>query len=241
MITGASGLLGTELSKLYPDAYTPTHDEMPIENWSVVKSEIDSYRPMMIIHLAAMTGPNRCRAYKREAWKVNVEGTRNLVTAACMRPYRYFVLMSTPCVFKGDEDFYTEDSIPEPDNFYGLTKLAQEIIVQNSPDDYLVIRANFVKREKYQFDKAFTDRFSRYLYADVLAGEIKRVVDDRMLGTIHLCGDKKMSMFELAKLTRPDVQPLTLEEYYKNAPDSARLTKNMTLETNRSREYIKFK
>ena len=38
-------------------------------------------------------------------------------------------------------------------------------------------------------------------------------------------GDKKMSMFDLAKLTTPDVKPYTLEEYYRENPNSCKLTK----------------
>jgi dTDP-4-dehydrorhamnose reductase len=119
--------------------------------------------------------------------------------------------MSTACVFKGDTGDYVETDIPYPDNFYSLTKLIGEFIVKKMKN-HLVIRANFVSRERWKYEKAFTDRFGTYLFADDLALAIKDVVGCRLNGTVHLAGKEKLSMFELAKITTPEIKPITMDE-----------------------------
>ena len=53
-----------------------------------------------------------------------------------------------------------------------------------------------------------------------------------MEGIVHIVGDKKMSMFELAKLTTPDIQPITIKEY-----SGPKLTIDMSLDTERWKKY----
>jgi dTDP-4-dehydrorhamnose reductase len=173
-----------------------------------------------------------CEEDKLKAWKSNVLGTENLVDA-CLKHNKqvYFEYVSTACVFDGHRGFYTEEDMSNPENFYALTKLLGEFVVKKLPN-YLVVRTNFVAKEKWRFPKAFVDRFGTYLFAEDVAQGIKDVIQAKLTGVVHVCGDKKLSMFELARLTSCDVQPMTLNEY--NGP---RLTINMTLDTVRWKKY----
>jgi len=152
---------------------------------------------------------------KKVAWQVNVDGTENLVKAC--EKYRdgcYFVYMSTACVFYGDVGNYVETDTPYPKNFYSLTKLLGEFVVKySSLKKWLIVRTNFVPRERWPYRKAFIDRFGTYLFADDLALAIASVVKDNFTGIVHVCGDEKLSMFELAKITTPDIEPTTMAEY----------------------------
>jgi len=232
LITGASGNLGSELSKLYPKAAKPSHKELDIIDRYKVFKFIAENRPRKIIHLAALVGIRECEENRELAWKTNVLGTKNLVDA-CLK-YKskvYFAYMSTPCVFSGNpkEAPFFEDSIPYPKNFYSLTKLIGECIVRFSGlENKLIIRGNFVPRKKWPYEGAFTDRWGTYLFADQLAKAIKEVVNKKLTGIVHLVGDKKISMYELAKMC-PDsknVKPITLKDY-KGPP----LTQDMSLDT----------
>jgi dTDP-4-dehydrorhamnose reductase len=89
-----------------------------------------------------------------------------------------------------------------------------------------------VAKEKWRFPKAFVDRFGTYLFAEDAARGIRDVLEAKLQGIVHICGDKKLSMFELARMTTPDVQPMTLKEY-----TGPRLTIDMTLGTVRWRKY----
>jgi len=232
MITGGSGKLGRGLVALYPNSLHPSHAQLELSDRAAVFSYIEKQRPDIIIHTAALTGIRECEDNKPKAWKSNVIGTENIVDAYLkFKAESYFVYVSTACVFHGHRGFYTEKDIPYPENFYALTKLLGEFVVKKIPK-HLIVRTNFVARERWRFPKAFVDRFGTYLFAEDVAQGIKDVIQEKLTGIVHICGDKKISMFELAKITTPDVQPMTLKEY-----SGPKLTIDMTLDTVRWKKY----
>lgn len=213
LITGITGSLGSELKKIFPDSISPTHDDFDICNTSCVKEFFQNNKIDLVIHTAALTTVRGCEENKSEAMEVNVQGTRNLVSELKnSNPSGKFVYVSTACVFSGNSGMYLENSIPYPKNFYSLTKLLGEYIVTQF-DNSLIIRTNFIPRKKWPYPKAFTDRFGTYLFANQVASGIKDVLDENLCGIIHVVGDEKISMFELAKLTTPDVKPMTMKDY----------------------------
>jgi len=232
LITGGSGILGTELKKFFLDSLFPSHSELDITNHEMVfdyfsKNEFDS-----IIHTAAMTNVRQCESEKKLAWNTNVIGTKNLFDAATkFRPNSKFIYVSTACVFDGHVGMYKESSIPYPENFYALTKLIGEQQIKNLKN-YLIIRTNFVGKQKWMYPKAFTDRFGTYLFAENVASGIKEIFDDNIEGTIHIVGDKKLSMYDLAKITTTSIQPMTIDEY-----QGPPLTMDMSLDTERWKKY----
>ena len=232
LITGGSGILGTELKKFFPDSLYPSHSELDITNHEMVfdyfsKNEFDS-----IIHVAAMTSVRQCESEKKLSWDTNVVGTKNLVDATTeFRSNSKFIYLSTACVFDGHDGMYKESSIPSPENFYALTKLIGEQQIKNLKN-YLIIRTNFVGKQKWMYPKAFTDRFGTYLFAENVASGIKEIFDDNIEGTIHIVGDKKLSMYDLAKITTPSIKPMTIDEY-----QGPPLTMDMSLDTERWKKY----
>ena len=233
-ITGARGRLGRALSPLMA-TQTPGRELLDITNRQMVENYIRLHRPETFIHLAAYTSPAKCLMDKIGAWNTNVEGTRYIVHALEKYvPDCYFFLMSTPCIFNGEEETeHEENDFPDTENFYGLVKAMQEMIVKESRLTWVIVRSNFVSRVKWEHPVAFSDRYSYYLFADTLAEQIRNVIDKRMTGIVHIAGDTKMSMHEFA-LKCPDsqdVKPITLEEFYKGKP-LPKLTKYMLLKSN---------
>jgi dTDP-4-dehydrorhamnose reductase len=236
LITGSSGKLGKFVKEEFsPKNYTvlsPRHQELDVTNREEVFHYIEAHKPDTVIHLAAATSPPRCENNKEWAWKTNVVGTSNLIDA-CEEyvPNCYFVLMSTPCVFSGEEGNYDEESIPYPSNFYGFTKAVQEVIVIRSKLKSLIIRGNFVPKEKWPYPRSFTDRFGTYLFAHQLAKGIREVIEANLTGIVHIVGNKKLSMYELAKRcpSSGNIAPYTLDEYYRENPNACKLTKDMSL------------
>jgi dTDP-4-dehydrorhamnose reductase len=232
LITGGSGKLGTTLVRLFPHSLHPTHEQLDLSDKEAVFKYIALNQPNIVVHAAALTGVRDCEEDKPKAWKSNVLGTENLVDAFLKHGINvYFVYVSTACVFDGHRGFYTEEDIPYPENFYALTKLLGEFEVKKLPN-YLIIRTNFVAKEKWRFPKAFADRYGTYLFAEDVARGIDDVIKAGLQGIVHICGDRKMSMLDLARLTTPNVQPMTMNEY--NGP---RLTIDMTLDTIRWKKY----
>jgi len=232
LITGGSGILGTELKKLFPNSLFPSHSDLDITNNEMVfdyfsKNEFDS-----IIHTAAMTSVRQCESEKKLCWNSNVVGTKNLVDATTeFRSNSKFIYVSTACVFDGHTDMYKESSIPHPENFYALTKLIGEQFAKNLKN-HIIIRTNFVGKQKWMHPKAFTDRFGTYLFAENVASAIREIFDANIEGTIHIVGDKKLSMYDLAKITTPSIKPMTIDEY-----QGPPLTMDMSLDTERWKKY----
>jgi dTDP-4-dehydrorhamnose reductase len=215
LITGGTGNLGRELVKVFPTSLHPTHNELDITDEKHALEYIGKVHPDELIHSAALTGIRQCDNDKKKAYLTNVRGTRNLVKATAKYSHScLFVYISTASVFSGDEGGYTEEDVPNPKNLYSLTKLLGEYVVTESPlANYLILRVNFAPRQKYPYPKAFIDRYAAYLFSDDLAAAIKRVIDDGSRGTIHICGEERLSMFDFAKITNPDIQPTTLKDY----------------------------
>ena len=232
LITGGSGILGTELKKFFPDSLFPSRSELDITNHEAVfdyfsKNEFDS-----IIHAAAMTSVRQCESEKKLSWGTNVVGTKNLVDAAIkFNPNSKFSYVSTACVFDGHVGMYKESSIPYPENFYALTKLIGEQFVKNLKN-HIIIRTNFKGKQKWMYPKAFTDRFGTYLFAENVASGIREIFDANIEGTIHIVGDKKLSMYDLAKISTPSIKPMTIDEY-----QGPPLTMDMSLDTERWKKY----
>ena len=234
LITGGSGVLGKELRKVFPDALAQAHHELDITSKHQVKQYLQTHKVDTIIHAAAITSVEKCDKDKNLAYNTNFIGTRNLVEAI-KNTNILFVLISTACVFDGTRGMYKENDIPCPENYYGITKLLAEEEVKRL-HSFIIIRTNFAAREKWKYPKAFTDRYGTYLFADQVALGIKDVLKENSyhgdIGIFHVTGNKKLSMFELAKMTTPDVQPMTMADY-----KGARLTIDMTLETSRCLPY----
>jgi dTDP-4-dehydrorhamnose reductase len=232
-ITGSSGALGKQLKKKYPDCLSPSHQELELGNRDQVSEYFKNHHEIdIVIHAGALTGIRPCEENQSLAWKSNVEGTRNLVDAVMNSKQKIqFIYVSTACVFDGHHEMYKESSIPYPENFYALTKLVGESEVRKLPK-FLILRTNFVAKEKWPYPKAFTDRFGTYLFADGVAQGIYDVQKEELTGIVHIVGDKKISIFELAKITTPDVEPMTIEDY-----SGPKLTIDMSLDTERWKKY----
>jgi dTDP-4-dehydrorhamnose reductase len=215
LITGGTGRLGKELVKVFSESLHPTRQQLGLELKAQVDKYISEKKPDVIIHTAAVTSVPYCEENRKEAYETNVGGTENLINV-CVNHNSdcYFVLISTACVFRGDVGNYVETDLPYPKNYYALTKLLAESVVRYSGLKFLIIRTNFVAREKWPYPKAFTDRYGTYLFASDVGSAVKSVVKQKLTGIVHVRGDKRMSMFELAKITTPNIEPMTLSEYH---------------------------
>ena len=58
------------------------------------------------------------------------------------------------------------------------------------------------------------------------------LIKENIQGVVHIVGKKKISMFELAQLTTPDIKPMTLEDY--SGPN---LTIDMSLDSEVWKKY----
>jgi dTDP-4-dehydrorhamnose reductase len=232
LLTGGSGRLGSALKLAFPDALFPTRKELDLLSAESVANYIKKVKPSAVIHAAAMTSIRACEDDKVLCWKTNTEGTYHLVKA-CLEhcPQTSFLYVSTPCVFDGKRGSYVEEDLPAPKNMYGLSKLMAEQVCRVLPK-HLIVRTNFVAKAPWPYEGAFTDRFGTYLFAKDVAQGLKELLASGMTGIVHLIGDKKLSMYDLAVLCGSNPKKITMADY--SGPD---LPVDMSLETTRWKRY----
>ncbi len=232
LVTGGSGRLGASLKKVFSDALFPARAELDLAVPDSIFSFISHHKPSVIIHAAAMTSLRECESNKELCWKVNVEGTENLVKACLQHcPDSFFAYISTPGVFEGARGGYTENDLPAPKNTYGLSKFAAEQMCRFLKN-HLIVRTNFVPEAQWPYEGAFTDRFGTYLFAMDVAFGLKELLAANMTGTVHLVGDKKISMYELAVLCGSNPKKITMQDY-----SGPLLPVDMSMDTVRWKKY----
>lgn len=90
---------------------------------------VRDFDPEIVFHLAAKHHVPWCRAHPEETRSVNVDGTDALLSA--LGPsIRSVVLASSAAVYGWADQPFFEDSIPEPADVYGKSKLEAEQLLQ---------------------------------------------------------------------------------------------------------------
>lgn len=154
LITGAGGMLGKDVYELmskddnfqvYPLDKNPLPYPNAIElditsDKNVVLEKIAKINPEVIIHCAAYTDVKWCeQANNHEATdKLHVDATRTLASHNRAR----FIYISTDSVFDGSKGNYSEEDIPNPQNYYALSKLKGEKAALESNKNAIILRTN---------------------------------------------------------------------------------------------------
>ena len=207
LLTGGSGALGTELQKL-EDFIAPSHKELDITSERSISDFFEEYSPNLIVHCAAYTDVSKAETEKKKCYDINVRGTANLAKYGIPMVY-----ISTEYVFDGEKGNYTEQDIPNPRNFYALTKLLGEFEVKRTQS--LIIRT-ILKPKPFEHAAACTNQYTAGDYVDVIAKEIMITIDnfDFIFNysnhEILNIGTGRKSVFDLASQTR-EVIPITVE------------------------------
>lgn len=191
LLTGGSGLLGRNLKI---EADRPTSQELNITTGGFRLNKYD-----LIVHCAAYTNTTNAENIEKvKCFNVNVWGTLLLLDA-----YK-----DVPFVYISSE--YAHD----PVNFYSLTKKMAEDLVKIHPC-HLIIRTLF-KPYPYPYERAFTDQWTQGDTIDKIAPLIDKAIMewDKTSKTIYV-GTGRKTLFELAKESKPDVKPNTVEEWSK--------------------------
>ena len=227
LITGASGLYGSKLAKLALakgiEVYSSDIQslsvygnfvKLDISGKQQVEEAFKTIKPDVVVHAATLTDVDKCETNKELAWKVNVEGTKNIVEAA-QSAGSFLIYISTDYVFSGEKGNYKETDKPDPINYYGLTKLKAEEIVQTQPE-YFIARPSVIygstpaagkvnfalwlieTLRKGEHVKIVTDQWNTPTLNTNLAEMTLEVIERRLTGIYHLCGATRVSRFEFA-------------------------------------------
>jgi dTDP-4-dehydrorhamnose reductase len=199
LITGGGGLLGSELKKYFPNAFTPSKTELDIKEnikESLFYKSKNFKNIKLVIHCAAIKN-TKCTDCPMEAMKTNIMGTAN-VAIFCEEIKSKMVYISTDYVFKGDKGNYKTTDEVSPVNYYGETKLAGEYVTK-SVENHLIIRLSFFPNE-FPYESAFYDQYTTRITVSEAAMRIHDAIKKNRKGTIHIAG-KRQTSYEYALST----------------------------------------
>jgi dTDP-4-dehydrorhamnose reductase len=199
IVTGGSGLLGTELRRLLPDADFPSSELFNVEKYEQLVEYCKPGSFSLLFHAAAFTSPPRIDKDPLRAIQTNIIGTANVVRL-CALHSAFLVYVSTDYVFRGDRGNYTEDSELHPINKYAWSKLGGECAVRLY-DRSLIIRTSFGP-PVFPYEKAFTDQWTSRQSVIEIARKMKELIDARVSGVVHVGGIRR-TVFDYAQSLDP--------------------------------------
>jgi dTDP-4-dehydrorhamnose reductase len=234
LVTGSNGLLGQKLterilakndfeliatakgSNRYSQKEGYLYAEMDILDEANVMEVITKIKPDAVINTAAMTNVDTCETEKKACWALNVKSVEYLIKACKVNDVQ-LVHLSTDFIFDGLAGPYKEDDAPCPVSFYGESKLAAELLLQESDIDWTVLRtiivygivndmsrSNIVLWAKGALEKGnpiniVNDQWRMPTLAEDLAEICLLAAEKRAKGVFNASGKDMMSIMELVQ------------------------------------------
>jgi len=238
VVTGGNGQLGKELQEIsssYPqfEFYFLTREDMPIDQFELVRNYFSALKPAYCINCAAYTAVDKAESEKNLAFLINGEAV-GVLAAVCKEYDTKFIHISTDYVFNGEATYpYTENFPTDPINVYGASKLEGERNAMQFNPDSIVIRTswvyssygkNFVKtmmrlmNEKDEI-KVINDQVGSPTYAADLAEVILQIIPDWKPGIYNFSNEGIITWYEFAVAIKEiincpcDIKPIITAEY----------------------------
>ncbi len=228
MITGASGLLGNNLSFCLKDDYTILglfHQhacaiegialkQIDLTDLNQVQNIVREFQPEVVIHCAALSDVEYCESHQDLATKANVLATRHLIKAidqtACQ-----FIFISTDSIYDETSGLLIdEQGAVNPPNYYSRTKIEaeKEAFKHNNT---LVLRTNIFGwniQEKFSLGewiihelshqikiKGFSDAEFSSIYTFELAKLIDHAIQKKIRGVYNAASRTHVSKYQFAR------------------------------------------
>ena len=203
LMTGGSGLLGSEIKKLDSEIISPSRAEMDITDYDSVFAIFKKYKPDIVLHLAAATHPPEHEKNPELGISVNIIGSANLARAAHRLGAR-LVYTSTDYLYAGQGPHKETEPILPPYKF-AWSKLGGECAVSMLSDS-LILRLSFGPRP-FPWDKAYQGQYNSKLYVDEMAPLFLAAAKSEAIGIMNI-GGPRTSLENYARRTRRDIQTI---------------------------------
>lgn len=200
LITGKGSFIGTSLIKWLKQ----TPHQYEIEELSVRGNDWEDFNFSqydVVLHLAGIAHVSTDPEMEAEYYRINRDIAIKVAKKAKSNSVKQFILMSSIIVYgsaKKSDGFIEKDSIPEPNNFYGNSKLQAEEGVRALEDDNFkvaVLRPPMIYGRGSKGNYPVLAKFSRklpvfpnidnkrsMLHIDNLCEFIKLIVDNKEKG-----------------------------------------------------------
>ncbi|UCG78076.1 MAG: dTDP-4-dehydrorhamnose reductase [Nitrospirota bacterium] len=150
LITGAKGMLGTDLSKALADhneVISLSRNDLDVTKREDCISVVKSYGPDIVVNCAAYTMVDVAEKEVDLAFAINGNGAQN-VALACEEAGIPICHISTDYVFDGERQTpYTPFDSTNPLNTYGESKLAGEEYIKWISSKFYIVRTSWLYGE----------------------------------------------------------------------------------------------
>ncbi len=258
MILGAGGMLGHDLVATAPHEsklFVFTRAELDITNAASLATVCASGKPDVIINAAAYTAVDKAESEPQAAFRINGKAVGDLGRIAAQVGAQV-VHYSTDYVFDGNASQpYTEDSVTNPINTYGASKLAGEVALRESGAAFLILRSQWLfgmhgrcfPKTMYERARAnlptkvVGDQTGRPTYTQDLARATWGMVSRSARGVAHVTNEGAATWFDVAEHVFRRVKRLELLSCCTTGdyPTPARRPRYSVLGTGQIRERLR--
>lgn len=244
LLTGASGMLGTDLQDVLADREVTAlgRGDLDVTDADAVSAAVAGHT--VVINCAAYTRVDDAEADEATAFAVNATGAGNLASAAALHGAT-LVQLSTDYVFDGSATTpYAEDAPRHPVSAYGRTKAEGErLALELNPDATFIVRTaylygahgpNFAKTmirlaQSHDTLTVVNDQLGQPTWTMDVARHIVQLLDHRASpGIYHATSSGQASWFDFAQeifrncgLDPKRVIPTTSDMFVRPAPRPA--------------------
>ena len=200
LVTGSNGQLGQSLQYVankYPEIefIFCSSAALDITSFSNCESIFTKYNPNYCINTAAYTAVDKAESDQEKAHLINVVGAKNLAEI-CKKLNTTLIHISTDFVFDGTKTTpYLETDSTNPRSVYGQTKLDGEKAIQETLDNYFIIRTSWVYSQ-------FGNNFMKTMLRLACERESLSVVNDQ-IGTPTNAIDLAEVLIKIIKIQHP--------------------------------------
>lgn len=217
LVSGENGYIGRSFQKTiskYDENYSI--DFISVRNNEWEEKDFGDYD--VFLHLAGKAHVSRNKKLESEYYKINTDLTTRLAKKAKKDGVKHFIFMSSIIVYGSTHEKINSHTKPNPNNFYGNSKLlAEKNIIFLADDGFLVTvlrppmiygyksKGNFEKLKKLAFKSPifFQIHNSRsVLYIENLNEFIKWIIDQKKEGIFLPSDESPVSTSEIYQTLR---------------------------------------
>jgi dTDP-4-dehydrorhamnose reductase len=203
-IAGAGGMLGravyshfserTDVKATDIDLNIEWLEYADVRSYDSMFESITSFKPDLIINLAALTDLEHCEKNTEDSWLTNALGAENiaLISKKLDVPMVY---ISTAGIVDGLQDTYNDFDLPNPLGIYAKSKYYGEMFVKTYLEKFYIFRAGWMMGGGPNKDKKFINK----IYQQIKAGKKELFVVDDKLGTPTYTNSFAQGIFKLVE------------------------------------------
>jgi len=270
LVLGGSGLIGNALLKNYKNEFdiltTFYKNHISIKNvrsfqysfpndLNNLRELLEKEKPDVLVNTMGYSNIDFCELNKSDTEMLHVEVTEK-ICKLCENIGTKQIFLSSDYVFDGEKGNYSEDDVPNPVNYYGLSKLKAEQLILKNPINTVIrtsviydwdYRARFFNSviknlQNNQEINATTDVYNSVTFLDNLVESIFKVITLNQNGIFHVVDSACVNRFEfaemIAKIFRLDknlIKTVSVQDEPKNI---AKRPKNACLNNSKAKKEL---